>query len=87
MSDPQHTPAGGFFYRPFIPLQVTGTFLEHEPDVVEKLAAVTDPALKAKHKRADEARERFQSVMDGVRKRHGKPLKVVDGKFFRVVNP
>lgn len=75
MSAPQHTPAGRFFYRPFIPLQVTGKFLDDaEPDAVERLAAVADAELRAKHDEQAAAKKRHQEMMERVRQRHGKKL-------------
>lgn len=37
----------GFYYKPFVPLQVTGTFFNPEPSVVDRLAAKADPAGEA----------------------------------------
>lgn len=73
---------GTVVYAPYIPMQVTPTLLNPEPDVVDKLAAVVDPELKAKHE-ADAAVNRdHDKWMKGVFKRHGHKIKLVDGSAF-----
>ena len=79
--DPIEVPPG-FIYRPYIPLQVTPTLLNPEPDVIEKLAATVDPELKAKHLANEAANRHDQQWIGEIMKRHGKKLKRVDGKYF-----
>jgi len=37
----------GFYYKPFVPLQITANFFAQEPSAVDRLAAKADPAGEA----------------------------------------
>lgn len=75
VTDPNDLPEG-FVYRPYIPVQVTPTLLNDEPDAIEKLAATVDPELRAKHE-ADAAvnRDREKWIAD-VMERHGRKIQL-----------
>lgn len=72
-------------YSPYIPLQVTPTLLNPEPDVIEKLAAVVDPELKAKHEANAALNHERVEWMKDVMRRHGKKIKLVKPEFFKTV--
>lgn len=76
----------GHIYRPYIPLQVTPTFLSEEPDVIEKLAATVDPAIKARLEEAESLRRDREKWIKDVMRRHGKKIKLVKPEYFGVAD-
>ncbi|HUX15830.1 MAG TPA: hypothetical protein VMW52_05120 [Phycisphaerae bacterium] len=58
----------GFYFKPFIPLQITGDFFFQEPSAVEQLAAIADPNSDAARRvRAwEEAKEQERVITESV---------------------
>jgi hypothetical protein len=73
----------GFVYAPYIPLEVTPTFLGVEPSAVDQLAAVADPEGEGAQrvKEWEERNADWDDLKGAVRRRNYK-IKPADPKFF-----
>ena len=56
--------AGRAVWRPFVPLQITPTFLRGEPSAVDRLAALENPELAAKISEYDEREAYFAERLE-----------------------